>query len=442
MPPTPEQSNAVIDDSLKYTLSTLLASALAGGTLGTLGFMRRPKSTEKIISTPLDIGAGTTRPNVVKLPYPEEEEEEKKAGLAQYLPFLGRDPGSNAPIDFKGWLAGHAASNPMFVPWFLPATAIGGTAAFMGGSSLAESILKKKRKEELKAEVDKAKEEFEQALQESYDPKVVGLQKASMLREINQGLEKLAVHLKVAGGKLNLPPPSDPYSLSGMASGWLTGAKDSLVDTSKQILNKMQEGSQLAYDTSAQYFPGGKDYNLVSNVGGGLTGLLGTTLLASPLLAGYLAYKHYDRQNPTKLLQERLREKQYDRMLQNAPEVYVERTDEEEEDEKKEKKAGSKPGLWDRIHAKRQRGEKPAKPGDSDYPDKKSWEKTTKESSAENLQPGTEEFNSALYKHLYGKKKTKDPQPGTEEFNSALYKHLYGKEKPKATNESYKKKED
>ena len=27
-----------------------------------------------------------------------------------------------------------------------------------------------------------------------------------------------------------------------------------------------------------------------------------------------------------------------------------------------------KKGLWDNIHAKRKRGEKPAKPGDKDYP--------------------------------------------------------------------------
>lgn len=32
-------------------------------------------------------------------------------------------------------------------------------------------------------------------------------------------------------------------------------------------------------------------------------------------------------------------------------------------------------GLWDNIHAKRKRGESPAKPGDKDYPDKKSWKK-------------------------------------------------------------------
>lgn len=35
-------------------------------------------------------------------------------------------------------------------------------------------------------------------------------------------------------------------------------------------------------------------------------------------------------------------------------------------------------GLWDRIHAKRKRGEKPAKPGDKDYPNEKQWKKLTK----------------------------------------------------------------
>lgn len=36
-------------------------------------------------------------------------------------------------------------------------------------------------------------------------------------------------------------------------------------------------------------------------------------------------------------------------------------------------------GLWANIHAKRERGESPAKPGDKDYPDKKQWKKLTSE---------------------------------------------------------------
>jgi hypothetical protein len=34
-----------------------------------------------------------------------------------------------------------------------------------------------------------------------------------------------------------------------------------------------------------------------------------------------------------------------------------------------------RPGLWANIHAKRERGEKPAKPGDKGYPDQKQWSK-------------------------------------------------------------------
>lgn len=41
-----------------------------------------------------------------------------------------------------------------------------------------------------------------------------------------------------------------------------------------------------------------------------------------------------------------------------------------------------KKGLWDNIHAKRKRGEKPAKPGDEDYPKKKSWDKAKKKSKS------------------------------------------------------------
>ncbi len=40
-------------------------------------------------------------------------------------------------------------------------------------------------------------------------------------------------------------------------------------------------------------------------------------------------------------------------------------------------------GLWANIRAKKERGESPAKPGDEDYPDKKQWNKLTKEGEGE-----------------------------------------------------------
>ncbi len=45
-------------------------------------------------------------------------------------------------------------------------------------------------------------------------------------------------------------------------------------------------------------------------------------------------------------------------------------------------KEAEKPGLWANIRAKRARGEKAAKPGDKDYPDRKQWNKLTKESAS------------------------------------------------------------
>jgi hypothetical protein len=36
-----------------------------------------------------------------------------------------------------------------------------------------------------------------------------------------------------------------------------------------------------------------------------------------------------------------------------------------------------KKGLWDNIRKKRERGEKPANPGDEDYPEKDTWQKLT-----------------------------------------------------------------
>lgn len=43
----------------------------------------------------------------------------------------------------------------------------------------------------------------------------------------------------------------------------------------------------------------------------------------------------------------------------------------------------SKKGLWANIHAKRSRGEKPAKKGQKDFPDKKAWEKAKAKSKKE-----------------------------------------------------------
>lgn len=61
-------------------------------------------------------------------------------------------------------------------------------------------------------------------------------------------------------------------------------------------------------------------------------------------------------------------------------------------------KAASKPGLWANIRAKRERGGKPAKPGDKDYPAAKSWKKVTnisgKKQAASDIPADREHFST------------------------------------------------
>ena len=53
--------------------------------------------------------------------------------------------------------------------------------------------------------------------------------------------------------------------------------------------------------------------------------------------------------------------------------------------ESKLTKSAGKRGLWANVHAKRKRGEKPAKPGDKDYPDSKGWNKAVASSKKASL---------------------------------------------------------
>ena len=80
--------------------------------------------------------------------------------------------------------------------------------------------------------------------------------------------------------------------------------------------------------------------------------------------------------------------------------------------EKKEVKEGKKKGLWDNIHAKRKRGEKPAKPGDKDYPktlkvEGAAWTKK----SGKNPEGGLNEKGRKSYERQNPGSDLKAPQP-------------------------------
>ena len=97
--------------------------------------------------------------------------------------------------------------------------------------------------------------------------------------------------------------------------------------------------------------------------------------------------------------------------------------------------------LWDNIRKKRARGEKPAKKGDKDYPDEKSWKSATKESDEKDLdeadgldeidcwdgyspgaQTGVKTKKGKGGKRVNNCEKIKETDEG--EMNEAFYYHL------------------
>lgn len=67
---------------------------------------------------------------------------------------------------------------------------------------------------------------------------------------------------------------------------------------------------------------------------------------------------------------------------------------------------GDKPGLWDNVHAKRKRGESPAKPGDEDYPETLNVDEALiNKFIKEELQAVLDEKKSAAWQRKAGKNK-------------------------------------
>ena len=69
---------------------------------------------------------------------------------------------------------------------------------------------------------------------------------------------------------------------------------------------------------------------------------------------------------------------------------------------KHEEETLNEEGLWDNIRKKRARGEAPAKPGSEDYPDKKQWNKLTKEEDSVSTLPNASQDNYMFWQNLKG----------------------------------------
>lgn len=77
-------------------------------------------------------------------------------------------------------------------------------------------------------------------------------------------------------------------------------------------------------------------------------------------------------------------------------------------------------GLWANIRAKKARGEKPAKPGDEDYPDKKNWDDNTKEG----IEEAKPDLVSMMRMAVTATKKSKQSSSTTKAYLKSLAKDL------------------
>lgn len=103
-----------------------------------------------------------------------------------------------------------------------------------------------------------------------------------------------------------------------------------------------------------------------------------------------------------------------------------------------------KKGLWDNIHAKRKRGEKPAKKGDKDYPKTLNVEETEDSLRDRRMERGGVDGNNRYNKapgkpNTFGKKKRSSDGPSAMDVVKAKIRAKYG---DKAIIDTKKKKEE
>lgn len=88
-------------------------------------------------------------------------------------------------------------------------------------------------------------------------------------------------------------------------------------------------------------------------------------------------------------------------------------------------------GLWANIHAKRKRGEPPAKPGDKDFPSKEAIKSAQKEEVE--IEEGSESWEAGYKRRVV---KTSDPEHKKKGMNW----RIKGKDRPEISIKLYKEK--
>lgn len=191
-----------------------------------------------------------------------------------------------------GWLAGHGASpnsdlGKTQMPWYIPAVGAGAIGGVAGGYKLMDWVMNKKRKADLKGELDDAKKEYQEALVDMYDPnKIRLLKRGSAAEALARDLDELAT--------LTVKQADPNETWTDTIAKRLTGA----VPTTN-----LERGANSAAGTGLGTYLA---------LAGGLS-----------LGSGYLAHQYFSKTDPNKVLADVVKKRERERWATRPPEIFA-----------------------------------------------------------------------------------------------------------------------
>ena len=285
--------NPAQQDALRYALMTSLAAGLGGSGMALASHMN------STAGRPALEDLSTLAPETINIPYPKKK---KKPG----------EIGQKA----ANWLIGDTAKHWWEVPILPAGLMAAGLTTGIGAHSMTKDYLNKRRKKQIQQKVEAAESDYRDALLNSYGKENLDIEKRSAIKEINEGLEKLAAVLKISALDLSkVPLPSGGTSVfedvgNAAVSGIGTGLNKGL-DLSQDLFKKFEKTVGKSTAGAPQS---------AANVLGGLALL---TAAGIPTLTGIAAYKYFKGRDKSKMLNEAAKERQYARLTENVPEMYA-----------------------------------------------------------------------------------------------------------------------
>jgi hypothetical protein len=206
------------------------------------------------------------------------------------------------PVGFKlasfpGWLMGNNSTYPWEIPLGPTAMIAGPLAAYYGARGLSKDITVGVRRAKMKREVDKAKQDYTNALLNAYPQDDLDVN--TKAAQIDADLDKLAAHLKISENPIMV---------------------DAVDPTTPGMVDKAM--SSIEHNTGIKGLGKGVD-SAGKVLGNSLASLAILGGLTIPAGTSYAAYNFFRDRSKTKMLNEAARLRQYGRLQSNMPEIYV-----------------------------------------------------------------------------------------------------------------------